>query len=166
MTSNRSIFSKVAGETYGPFQSHKGVPQGCILSPLLYILYTKQLENYLHENSSCLQYAHDVAIFSRANTLQDCISSLQSSLGSISTFLHSRGLSIAPSISKMVIFTRKSYDHLAYSVSVDYNTITISHEAKFLGLTFDSRLSWTPHINNLISRCKKNVNYIKSLRST
>ena len=66
----------------------------------------------------------------------------------------------------MVIFTRKSYDHIAYSVPVDSHTITISQEAKFLGLTFDSRLSWKPHINNLISRCKKNVNIIKSLCST
>ena len=165
LTSNRSIFFKVAGETHGLFQSHKEVPQGCILSFLLYILYTKRLEKKLHENSSCLQYTDDVALFFRANRLQDCILSLQSSLDNISTFLHSRDLSIPRSKFKMLIFTRKSYDHLADSVSVDSHTITISQEAKFLGFTFDSCLSWKPHINNLISSCKKNVNIFESLCS-
>ena len=43
--------------------TYKGVPQGCILSPLLYILYTRNFEHHLHPRSHCLQFADDVVIY-------------------------------------------------------------------------------------------------------
>ena len=36
LTFARSVYFKIAGQTHGPFNSYKGVPQGYILSPLLY----------------------------------------------------------------------------------------------------------------------------------
>lgn len=108
LTSFRAISFKIAGQVLGPFHSYKGVPQGCILSPLLYILYTNQLENKLHPLSSCLQFADDVAIYSSSSSLDNCISSMQASLDNVSGYLLSRGLSIEPSKSKLVIFPANS----------------------------------------------------------
>ena len=60
LTSSGSVYFKIAGQTYEPFNSYKGVSQGRILSPLLYILHTRNLEHHLRPRSYCFQFADDV----------------------------------------------------------------------------------------------------------
>ena len=87
LTSSRSVYFKIAGQTHRPFNSYKGVPEGCILSPLLYILYTRNLEYHLHPRSDCLQFADDVVIYSRSSTVTNPTASLQDSIERVSNYL-------------------------------------------------------------------------------
>ena len=53
------------------------------------------------------------------------------------------------------------------SINFNGDTIKASKQAKFLGMTLDSRLSWNNHLDCLIKRCTMhNTNIISSLRST
>lgn len=166
LTSSREIFFKISGETHGPYTSHKGVPQGCILSPLLYILYTNHLDRKLHPQSHCLQFADDIAIFSRSNSLFNCTSSIQISVDNISAYLLGRGLTVEPTKSNLVIFSRKQMNPADTAITVKGTRVKGCSEAKFLGLTLDYRLSWKPHLESLLSKCKNLLNIIKCLRST
>ena len=49
---------------------------------------------------------------------------------------------------------------------LDVAQIPIIGEAKFLGLLFDSKLSFIPHITSLKSRCTKSLDLIKVLSNT
>ena len=79
-TSYRSVYFKIAGRAHGQFNSYKGVPQGCVLSPLLYILYTRNLEHHLHHRSHYLQFANDGVIYSTSSTVTNSTASLQDSI--------------------------------------------------------------------------------------
>lgn len=43
----------------------KGLPQGGVLSPLLYALYTKDIGNNINPQTKVIQYADDIAIIVR-----------------------------------------------------------------------------------------------------
>lgn len=166
LTSSRSLFFKIADKTLGLYFASKGVPQGCILSPLLYILYTNELDKHLHPRSNCVLFADDIAIFSRASHLPDCIVSIQSSLDAVSSYLKARGLSVEPSKSDLVIFSRKVFNPAPPSVQINSVPVSGSLQAKFLGITLDFRLTWHPHLSNILSKLKKLINIIKCLRTT
>ena len=41
--------------------------------------------------------------------------------------------------------------------------IKLEHTAKFLGVIFDSRLKWKPHIDYIVTKCKKRINIMRAV---
>ena len=56
--------------------------------------------------------------------------------------------------------------HLDPELYLNGTQIPIICEAKFLGLLFDSKLSFIPHIASLKSKCTKSLDLIKVLSNT
>ena len=56
--------------------------------------------------------------------------------------------------------------HLDPELYLNGTHIPIIGEAKFLGLIFDSKLSFIPHITSLKNRCTKSLDHIKVLSNT
>jgi len=51
-----------SGSTVGR-KVYKGLPQGAVLSPLAYTLYTRDYVNGLEENIKIVQFADDIAVY-------------------------------------------------------------------------------------------------------
>lgn len=43
---------------------------------------------------------------------------------------------------------------------------TFKKEVKFLGVTFDQHLTWTPNIQNLVNSCAKDLNLMRAISGT
>ena len=65
-----------------------------------------------------------------------------------------------------VHFCQLREQHLDHQLYLNGTQIPIIGEAKFLGLLFDSKLSFIPYITSLKSRCTKSLDLIKVLSST
>ena len=65
-----------------------------------------------------------------------------------------------------VHFCQLRKQHLGPQLYLNGTQIPIIGEAKFLGLLFDSKLSFIPHITSLNSRCTKSLDLIKVLSNT
>ena len=62
---------------------------------------------------------------------------------------------------KAMIFTHRQYK--TPQLKLENTDIEIVQNCTFLGMIFDSRLSWKPHIDNINTRCNKRLNVLKCI---
>jgi len=61
-----------------------------------------------------------------------------------------------------VLFThRRDTVNKALQIYGDY--IKIDNKAKFLGIIFDSKLTWSDHVNYIIDKCNKRLNLLRAV---
>lgn len=140
----------------------KGLPQGSVLSPILYNIYTYDLEKSIHFMCNILQYADDLTFYKISPNLFIAASAINNALRKLLAWLNSNGLELSPSKSKVVIFTRR---RKLPDIQVKFGdeVIPIFKEVKFLGMFLDSKLTWNSHINHVITKCESNINPLRFL---
>ena len=70
-----------------------GVPQGSVLGPLLFIIYTNDLPNSL-KHSQCILFADDTTVFKSSHNINDAITSIESDLGNLYDWFCANKLSL------------------------------------------------------------------------
>lgn len=117
---------------------NKGLPQGGVLSPLLYAVYTRNLGKDLEERVNImLQYANDVAIYITRKNIGVMEEKLERSLESLDKLLLDLGPEIEPSKTKLIGFNRKGEINRNREVELKGEMIRYKREASFLGIIYD-----------------------------
>ena len=158
----RSLLVNSQGSLLPPRLVWKGLPQGSVLSPLLYSIYTYDLELSVNSFCNVLQYADDLALYISSDNFAASSARLNSAISYLYSWLSDHGLSLSIPKSSVVIFSRKT---LIPVINISYagQTFPVKENVKFLGVILDSKLSGTPHINHIIKKCEKNINILRSL---
>ncbi|CAB4007162.1 Hypothetical predicted protein [Paramuricea clavata] len=151
-----------------PLPVFYGVPQGAILSPLLFSIYTNNLPSSVH-HSKLESYVDDSKIllsFTVANV--DCLKQqLEEDLYLIANSCSENELLINPGKTKyMLIGTRQNLQQLPVDMTINFlnETITPVSFAKDLGMTIDSYLTYDQHITNLVSSCMNSLCQINRVK--
>ena len=136
--------------------SHRGCPQGGILSPLLWNLVMNNLFSFTRNKLPCdLQgFADDLLLLARgfdADTLRDVT---QRSLNAIEEWCLDNDLTISTSKTHSVMFTRKQKWKLARPLVVHGKNLKLKESTKFLGITLDQKLTWNSHIEKQTQKAK------------
>lgn len=133
------------------------VVQGSILSPLLFALFINDLPLLL--NSKCLMLADDCKLFRKIDSIQDCIA-LQRDLDTLAQWCQQMGISINESKCIAMTTTRKSEDRtICYTYRINNITINKCSTVKDLGITFDKKMTFEAHINNITTRAYKLIGF-------
>ena len=134
-----------------------GVPQGAILSPLLFCIYLNDLpcasyngdlESYVDDTKTLLSFP-----LTEADT---GIKNLEEDLHKIASWCCENNLLVNPDKTKfMIIGTRQLINELDVNISISFmgKILEPVDFAKDLGLLMDSHLSYDKHISNLVSSC-------------
>jgi len=164
LLAERLIFAVRNGDLSGPFVTHKGTPQGSILSPILFNFYLRNIGRHMHSDSQILQYADDIVLFSSNTDLSRVRSSLSASLEAVHQFLRSLGLDLAPHKSQSIIFSRRVKCSVTFEpFCISGAQIPVVDCVRFLGVTLDSRLNGGSHLKSLIVRGHRVSSIITSL---
>ena len=159
--SNRTYKVRI-GNTYSEtYNITTGVPQGAILSPLLFsiLLSNPPLVDDVHS----LFYADDISLFSIADDISTAIHKLQEAINKYSNWLTNLNLMLNPGKSKYMIFTRKKITNPPI-LKLNNNSINLVTTHKFLGLTLDAPfLTWRKHINYIKSVCSRRLSILRAL---
>lgn len=139
---NRCFEVRVKNSTSNLFEINSGVPQGSILGPVLYLIFTADIPS--SPGVMTATYADDTAIL--AENVNPVVASdiLQSHLNELQNWFDLWRIKINQTKSVHVTFTLRRNSCPPVYI---YNTmVPQADEAKYLGMRFDRRLTWQKHI--------------------
>lgn len=130
-------------DSYSDFKMIRaGVPQGSVLSPLLYSLFTANIPK--PKKGKLGIFADDTAVASSAPTYNETVRNLQESLDDIQEWTDNDRTVLNATKSVNVVYTLRPYVHTP--LVLKNTAIPHSFKAPYLGLIMDSKLSWKDHI--------------------
>ena len=157
-------FNVRIGNTYSDeYSVDVGVPQGSILSPLLFSLMLSGLPKC--RDIHTLLYADDLSMFVVEDNLEEANRKLQLAINTTTNWLNRQGFNLSAEKSVCMMFTRKKLTQPPI-LKMQGKNIRLTTQHKFLGLILDAPyLNWNAHIDNLVTVCVKKLNVLKALTS-
>ncbi|CAB0044055.1 unnamed protein product [Trichogramma brassicae] len=139
ITAERHIFTSKHKSSH--LVSYKGLPQGAVLSPLLYAIYTASLTSNLPESVSASCFADDTALYIKSDPHSSSIQTLEKAFKILDQNITNLGLSIAPHKSSFLHFSRTTKSS-KQQIKIKSHMLSAQSSVKFLGITFDPRLDF------------------------
>ena len=141
--------------------------QDSVLNPLLYNLYTAELENFVTNHCHILQFADDIAVYCNTCTLEEGLVAVERTVANLGGHLVDSGLELEPSKCQLIIFNQNKMPCInQFNISINGNTVKSSRKTKFLGVTIQDNLSWGAQVNKVAQACQNGMKIINCLRRT
>ena len=161
------LFQVKIGSTLSDFHvQENGVPQGSILSPVLFNIKINDIVTAVLKDSESSLFVDDFALCLRGTSLPSVIGRLQLCVNSVNKWVQENGFRFSVSKTECVHFTNQRGVFMEPDIKVDGTFIKVADEAKFLGLVFDRRLTFRAHVKYLKTVCDKALNVLRVVGHT
>ena len=142
------------------FTPSAGVPQGSVISPILFNIYVSKPDT---GTSNVSQYADDIGLYTSANTCKNATHRLQGGLDKLDAWCRKWKIDVNPDKTNFVLFTRRKKDDC--KLTLQGEEIRPTSSTRFLGLSLSDKLTWTDYLQRIENKSTRKVNFLLILRA-
>ena len=144
----------------------EGVPQGCVLSVTLFALAINGITSVVPPGVMYSLFVDDFSISFSAVRMASIERKLQLTINKIVEWAEKNGFRFSTSKTVTVHFCRIRGIHPDPDLFLKGQRIPCVDETRFLGLTFDRRMTWVPHLKFVKTKCIEALKILRVLSHT
>ena len=138
---------KIGMKISTPVKLVSGMPQGGILSPVLFIIFVADMEDWT-ENSGVFTYADDTSTDASSKQIEEVMRRLEKNAEGVLNYMASNGLVANPGKTVFMVIGQKQEEKL--TVKVGDTMIPQTSSSRLLGMDVDDDLKWKTHVHKLV----------------
>ena len=141
-----------------------GVPQGSVLGPLLFIIYSNDCTNSL-KSCKCVLFADDTTVYQSHHDINILRKLVEEELSNLINWFKANTLSLNVSKTNVIIFSKTdliNYKDLV--LNVDGIIIKPVKSTKFLGINIDKQLNWRDHTHFVKNKLSSGLYLLNSAK--
>jgi len=162
---DRTFQIRVGNTLSRPYQQQMGVPQGSVISVTLFMIKVNQIADMVPQDERFLSslFVDDLQISFSHPDINVAGGKLQACLNNVSRWARNNGFKFSPTKTCIMMFSKNP--SIIIKPDLYLNDVRLPYEsnAKFLGMTWDAKLSWHQHLNKLKHDCQKPLGLLRSL---
>ena len=156
---------RVGNAISSPLTLVSGVPQGGILSPMIFTIYTADMEIWL-KTSKVFNYADDTTTDNKSKYPEDIKSRLEEDALNVLSFMASNGLVANQAKTEFLVLNEKANSNVNLSqIKVGGFTVTRTTHTKLLGIIIEESQEWSNHFKILQSSLNSRLFIIRRLKN-
>jgi len=148
------------------FDQEMGVPHGSILSVTLFALKINSIVKTISPGVDCSLYVDDFLIVYRSKYIHIIERHLQRSLNMLSHWADTNGFEFSSSKTVCMHFCRLRNVRPHPELTLNGTLIPVVEQTKFIGVIFDNKLTFLPHIRYVKEKCVKALNLLRAVAHT
>ena len=160
---NRKQFVTVNGSNSELLEIDTGVPQGSLLGPRLYSIYSNDLPGAT-KNASVEMFADDTTAFCIGKTDDEVLSNIQKAIADINKWAKDNFMTIHPAKTELMLLSKSKFNGPLQKICLGPNELSFVSKATSLGIHIDNKLSWSQHVKTLSKRFSARVKKLKHLK--
>ena len=159
---DRSVQVKIGSTLSGKFSVENGTPQGSVISPLIFSIMIDDIFKSVPLDIGRSLFADDGALWKRGRNESALTRKMQEAITAVEQWGLAWGFRFSIDKTKVVLFsnrrTNRNYPLYLYGREIE----RVDH-FRFLGVWFDSKLTWKVHVKKVVEACKPVLNVMRCL---
>ncbi|KAI4889294.1 hypothetical protein NFI96_000254 [Prochilodus magdalenae] len=160
LTDRRQVV-KLAGITSSSLTLSTGAPQGCVLSPLLYSLYTHDC-TARHSSNVIIKFADDTTIVGLISNNNE--EAYREEVSFLTHWCWENNLSLIINKTKELKVDFRKQERVHTPITIDGAAVERVSSFKFLGVHITEELTWTEHTTRVVKKAQQRLFFLRRLR--